>query len=166
MLRFWSAVIVLLIALPAAAQPLPAPQGPPLLTIAGRITVSNDDGRALFDRAMLEALPQYDIRTGTPWTDGIDVFRGPRLRDVLERVGAQGTTLHAVALNDYEVEIPIADARDYGVIIAVRRNGVAMSVRQKGPLWIIYPWNEVEQLRREDYYTRSIWQLDRLVVRP
>jgi hypothetical protein len=43
-------------------------------------------------------------------------------------------------------------------------DGNAMSVRDKGPLWVIYPYDSDAAYRTEVIYSRSIWQLDRLEV--
>jgi hypothetical protein len=37
-----------------------------------------------------------------------------------------------------------------------------MSLRDKGPLWIIYPYDSKSDFRTEVVYSRSIWQRDRL----
>ena len=47
----------------------------------------------------------------------------------------------------------------------VRRDGKAMPVRDKGPLFIIYPFDRSEELRSERYYGRSAWQLRRIEVK-
>jgi len=39
-----------------------------------------------------------------------------------------------------------------------------MSVREKGPLWVIYPYDSDAKFRTEVIYSRSIWQLDRLAI--
>jgi hypothetical protein len=39
-----------------------------------------------------------------------------------------------------------------------------MSVREKGPLWVIYPFDDVPEYQNETIYSRSIWQLDRIEV--
>jgi hypothetical protein len=39
-----------------------------------------------------------------------------------------------------------------------------MSVREKGPIWMIFPYDSVEAFRTEQTYARSIWQLDRIAV--
>ena len=65
-------------------------------------------------------------------------------------------------MNDYAVDIPIGDARDGGPIIAYEIDGKPMSVREKGPLWIVYPYDSKTEYRTETIYSRSIWQLDRL----
>jgi hypothetical protein len=70
----------------------------------------------------------------------------------------------ATAINDYTVEIPMSDAVEGGPIIAYLMDGNEMSIRDKGPLWVIYPYDSDADFRSEVVFTRSIWQLDRLVV--
>ena len=41
-----------------------------------------------------------------------------------------------IALNDYSTEIPIKDFKEFATIIALKRDGEYMSVREKGPLFI------------------------------
>jgi hypothetical protein len=67
-------------------------------------------------------------------------------------------------LNDYFVIVPAADARTWPVIVATRRDGAPMSIRDKGPLWLIYPMDTVASLRTEAIYARSAWQLARITV--
>jgi hypothetical protein len=86
------------------------------------------------------------------------------LDDLLDAIGAEGETLRAIAANDYAVDIPVADAVDGGPIIAYLRNGEAMSLREKGPLWIVYPFDSSPEYQSELIYSRSIWQLNRIEV--
>jgi len=86
------------------------------------------------------------------------------LRDVLKAAGAQGRQLMAFALNDYKTSIPVEDAHRYDVIVARLLNGQSMSVREKGPLFIIYPFDDLPELRTETHYGRSAWQLKTLQV--
>lgn len=145
---------------------LEAPSESLVLTLDGEITESNTpEGTAVFDLAMIEALGTMEIVTETPWTDGNVRFEGVRVRDLLAAVGAQGTSVQAAAINDYAIEIPIADFNKYDVILAFRVDGKRMRVRDKGPLWIIYPWDKHPELRDEIHHSRSIWQLKRLTVK-
>jgi hypothetical protein len=150
----------------AFAQTLGAPSGEVLLTVSGDIAVTNGEGTAVFDRAMLEALPVVEFTTTTTWTDGPQTFTGVELHDLLERLGVEGGTLRAFAVNDYAVDIPVEDAVEGGPIVAYLWNGAAMSVRDKGPLWIVYPYDSNRDYRSEVIYSRSIWQLERMEVRP
>ncbi|MGB7320484.1 MAG: molybdopterin-dependent oxidoreductase [Albidovulum sp.] len=112
----------------------------------------------------LDALDQTQFTTTTIWTDGEISFSGVPLKALLEHLGADGTTLEMVALNDYAVSMPIAELEDDAPLIATRMNGEIMSVRDKGPYWVVFPYDQDPRYRSETNYGRSIWQLNRLKV--
>lgn len=148
----------------AAAVPatfaLDAPAGKVVLSVAAGSAPRSD-----FDMAMLEKLPQHTFTTKTPWYPQPRTFTGPLLRDVLGAAAAAGTTLRLVALNDYKIEMPLADAQQYDVIVARLMDGEAMPVRDKGPLFVVYPFDSNRDLHSERYYSRSAWQLRKIEVR-
>jgi len=148
----------------AAASPLPSPEGPVLLTLAGAITHTNAPGEARFDLAMLEALGSVQLVTRTPWTEGEGVFEGVSMRALLAAAGARGTRLRALALNDYESVIPLSDVSTYDIIIAWKQDGRLLRRRDKGPLWIVYPFSDHPELDRRLFRQRAVWQLHRIVV--
>lgn len=157
---------LLLVALACPALALEAPKGRTILTVTGQINVKNAGKQATFDMAMLKALPQHSFTTRTPWYDQPMRFTGPLLADVLDAVGAEGTMLDATAINDYTITIPADDARQHKLIVARLLNGQPMAVRDKGPLFLVYPFDSKKELRTSVYYERSIWQLKALDVRP
>lgn len=148
-----------------AEQTLDLPAGPVVLTVGGALRNANRDGRAAFDMAMLEKLPQVSFSTQTPWYPSPRKFTGPLLRDVLAAAGAQGRTIEARALNDYRVSIPIDDSARYDVIVARLIDDKPMAVRDKGPLFLIYPFDRAPELRNSVFYGRSAWQLTHLELR-
>jgi len=115
--------------------------------------------------AMLASLPQHSFTTRTPWYPGPRKFTGPLLRDVLAAAGAQGKTVEAIAINDYKVSIPVEDTQRHPVLLARLMDDQPMALRDKGPLFIIYPFDADAQLRSSIYYSRSAWQLKALAVR-
>ncbi len=141
-----------------------AARSEPVLNISGKIKVSNSPQGFGFTLDMLSALPQHQFRTRTPWHAGSPQFSGPLLRTVLDKVQAQGQVLRAIGLNDYVVELPASDADDWNVIVALLQDGRPMPVRERGPLFIIYPFDERTELRRQQYFNRSVWQLCRLEI--
>ncbi|QDL94691.1 oxidoreductase (plasmid) [Paroceanicella profunda] len=149
----------------AAADPLPIPDGPPLLTIEGNISNTNVGDTAQFDRAMLESIGMVSFTTTTPWFTGETTFEGVPMAKLLDLVGAEGTRIEAVALNDYRTEVPIADFAKYGTILALKRDGAYMPIRDKGPLFIVYDYDSASELQSQDFYSRSVWQLARIVVK-
>ncbi|WP_424990844.1 molybdopterin-dependent oxidoreductase [Fluviibacterium sp. S390] len=144
---------------------MPAPSDPVILTISGTILHTNDGDVARFDRAMLAGLPRVEFTTETIWTDEATTFSGVPLREVLAHVGAQGSHILAMAINDYSMEIPMDELGDYP-IVADLLNGEPMSVRDKGPLWIVYPYDQDDSFQSEVIYSRSVWQLGHIQVLP
>ena len=147
-----------------AGTTLASPSGKPILSIEGRITVVNAAGKAVFDRQMLEAMDMVSITTSTPWFDNPVTFEGVALKDLMTRVNASGQTVVAIALNDYRTTIPLADFYERGAILAIKRDGAYMPVSDKGPLFIVYPYDSDPALHSQKYYGRSVWQLSRLIV--
>lgn len=151
-------------AFPAYADPLAAPAGKPILSITGKITITNADGVAKFDRDMLEGLGLTGFTTMTPWYDTPMTFEGVRLDRLMAAVGASGERLMAKALDDYTTEIPIADFAAYRPILALRRNGEYMVMRDKGPLFIVYPYDSNPELKHQRFYSRSAWQVAHMII--
>ncbi|MFW2588007.1 molybdopterin-dependent oxidoreductase [Sagittula sp. SSi028] len=156
----------LLIGTLAAAQPLPAPSGDVILTVRGDLDVTNADDAAEFDREMLRDLGLRELVTGTIWTNGQLTFTGVPLKTLLDRLGVTGGTLRANALNGYSVDIPYSDAADDLALLAIDRDGAPMQVRDKGPIWVVYPFDMDAKFRTEIYHTRSIWQLNSIDILP
>lgn len=149
---FWAAGV-------GSAWALDRPSASVVLTLRGKLSTPNDAGVANFDMAMLERMPQRSLITRTPWYEGPRKFTGPLLRDVLQAAGAKGTTIRAVALNDYKVDIPFDDALKFDVVMARLLDDKPMPVREKGPLFIIYPFDDKAELRVPQYFARCAWQL-------
>ncbi len=146
-----------------SAVALDQPTGRVILTIKGQVDNTNADGAAKFDLKMLEALTGRKGTMETPWTEGQVTFTGPYLRSVLKAAGAHGGKLIVKALNDYSAEVPSSDA-DMEVILATRMNGEEMPVRDKGPLFLIYPFDLDASFFSEKYFARSVWQIKEIEV--
>jgi hypothetical protein len=146
------------------AAALDPPAAPVVLTVTGKVGRPNRGATAVFDMAMLEKLPQRSFSTRTPWFAQPRKFTGPLLREVLAECGAQGSMLRAVALNDYRVDIPFEDPQRFDMVVARLLDDKPMAVRDKGPLFIIYPFDERTELRNAVYYSRSAWQLKAIEV--
>lgn len=171
MFKLLAATIAILMAsihIAVAAQ-LPPPKGRVLLEVSGLIDASNavdEQGQpvARFDLAALEDMPQTTLETTTEWTEGLQVFEGVRLRDLLDMLNAPGSQIRAIALNDYEATLPTSDADTFGVLLAIRQNGDLMRIRDKGPIWIIYPSSVGARHLSDPNSMKMVWQLNRLVI--
>jgi len=137
---------------------------PPVQAAETILTLTSNGEIQTFDRAALEALGTETVETTTIWTEGLQTFVGVSLARLVQEIGVKEGKLLATAINDYTVEIPLSDAVEAGPILALKLNGAEMSVRDKGPLWVIYPYDANADYRTEVIYSRSIWQLDRIEV--
>lgn len=149
----------------ACAGSLASPTEKPILTIAGKISVTNKNDTAQFDRPMLEKLGMDTIETTTPWDEGKVKFEGVRMDKLMQEVGASGQRVNVIALNDYATEIPMQDFAKYKVILALKRNGEYMPIRDKGPLFVIYPFDSDPDLQTQTYFARAAWQVARIDVK-
>lgn len=163
--KFWTvcASVALLGAATSVAALEPA-KGKVILTVSGNVAEKNTPKAAAFDLAMLEKLPQQSFTTMTPWEKKPVKFTGPLLRDVLAAAKATGTTIKAVALNDYQTSIPLDDAQKFDVILAHKMDDKSIPVKTKGPLFIVYPYDSKPELRSTTYYERSAWQLKSMAI--
>lgn len=107
-------------------------------------------------------LPQHSFVTQTPWYKKPVKFTGPLLRDVLAAVKVKGLVIHAVALDDYQASIPFSDATQFDVILAHTMDGQALTPKNKGPLFVVYPYDSKPELHAVRFYERSVWQLKAL----
>jgi hypothetical protein len=149
----------------STAAELARPSGPVVLTVVGHIERKNDGERAVFDRAMLHGIGLVKVRTTTPWTDGVMEFEGVPVKALLQAVGSRGQVLRATAINDYTIDL---DAREFDAvpaILALRMNGTDLRVRDKGPLWLVYPRDDYPAVRSEMHNFKWIWQLKTITVR-
>ena len=117
-----------------------------------------------FNLKALKSLPQRTFVTKTPWYKDPVKFTGPLLRDVLAAAKVKGESISAVALDDYQAKIPFSDATDYDVILAHQMDGKTLTAKDKGPLFVVYPYDSKAELQAVRFYERSIWQLKALRV--
>lgn len=158
-----AAAVISLIAAPSWAEDLPASSDEVELTISGKIDVEGAS-TVQFDLATIEAMPSREIVTSSPWFDDVTTFEGVLVRDLLESVSAYGSTVVAVGINDYVSEIPYSDFVEHDAILAYKHQGEYMDVADKGPFFIVYPFDADPKLQSQMYYQRSVWQIRELVI--
>ena len=153
-----------LVAAPASAQDLPSPTGEVILTVSGAIQNTNSGDTAVFDLEMLKALEQGEIVTSTPWYEGPRTFTGPLGSAFIEAVGATGTMMRFTAINDFVSEIPVEDFTDLHVVMATEIDGEVISVRDRGPIFVMYPFDDNPELKNRTYQARAVWQVKTIEI--
>ncbi|WP_211252982.1 molybdopterin-dependent oxidoreductase [Vibrio pacinii] len=149
---------------PVAAFALSSPTEDTLLWVSGNINQSNSTSGVEFDEPMLSQLEMGVIRTNNHVVEDIVEYKGPYLASLLDKVGAQGESVKVIAWDDYMVSIPISDIKKYQVILATHENGQKMTLDDKGPFFVVFPFSDFPELRNDFYYSLSVWQVREIVV--
>lgn len=115
--------------------------------------------------AVIERLGVTTFETTLPGMDDRKhTVTGPLMRDLLHDANIVADTVSATAIDLYETDVPTVDFKDFDVIAAIELDGSKLSVRDKGPAWIVYPRSDKPELDTASYEARSIWQLKSLVA--
>lgn len=138
----------------------PATAGDTILAVTGNVT----GGEINLTLAQIEAMGSASIVTTTPWHDGLTTFEGVPMVRFLEAVEAHGTTAYVQALNDFSVDIPLSDLTRFGAIMAFKTDGEYMDIADLGPLFIVFPYDDVEEVRNALFYARSVWQIHAIKI--
>lgn len=134
-------------------------------TVATRLTVMTSQGEQVISRAELVRMPQHELVTQTPWTTEKHRYRGVLMSDLLKTYHlAQYATLNAGALNNYQTELTVDYLLRYPVLLAMQDNGVDLTPRNKGPLWIVFPLSDYPELDVPNIHRMMVWQLSSLSV--
>jgi hypothetical protein len=126
---------------PAPATVPAAPQGKPLVTVTGRITATNADGALRLDQAALDRFGLLAMDVDDPWAKRRVTLQGFRLRDLVEEAkpAAGATTLHVTALDDYQIDLNLADVQADDIFLATRNGqGAALPVEDGGPTRVVF----------------------------
>lgn len=130
----------------------------PILTLYG------DVAKQSFTREELMQLADRTIETETPWTEGRQVFLGVSAQKLLKVYDKQGHELKVHALNDYWSKLSTDEINKYNPVFAIKKNGEWMPIRDKGPIWVIYPLSEFNQYDNEILHSRMVWQVNRIEI--
>jgi len=127
---------------------------------SSELTIRSGNSDLTFDRQELEAFPQNVIFTHSPYFAGQRQFSGPTLERLISAFGLTGEdTISLEALNGYKASGSIAEILTLNPIVATRMNNKPMSVRDRGPYWVILPLSDRPELDNEDFHRLMVWQL-------
>lgn len=136
-----------------------------VLTISGHIQSPGNVREVNFTLNDLKKFPQHIYKTSNRWVNKPHQYKGPLLADILKSVHAQSPRLTLVALNDYRVNVDVSKVIKYHPILAWSDDGQTMTVRDHGPLWLMFPLDSYpEELNNTGINSYMIWQLRKIIV--
>ncbi|MCE7988344.1 MAG: hypothetical protein DYG89_44870 [Caldilinea sp. CFX5] len=139
---------------------IPPPQQELLLTVTGKIKNVNHEDAIQMDRTTIEAVGLVEYTVTDPFEQRPIRYRGVLMRDLLNlwQVADDATIAQLTALNDYKIDIPLDEFRQYPILFALQADGVYMEPDYRGPAMIVYP---VDQYQFEPLAVQRkwIWQI-------
>lgn len=142
----------------------PSIAGTPILLVRGAIEGADADGNRRFDLAALQAMPQTTFKTATPWNKTPVTYSGVAVGAFLTSLKARGSRVRLIALNDYAVVADIDDLASNGAILAIAKDGAALPISDKGPIFVVFPFDRDSKLRSDSFYLYAVWQLCQIDV--
>lgn len=140
---------------------------PVVLSISGPIIRHGQHlERVDYTLSELRALPQVDITTSHFWVQRPHTYTGPVLKQLLDPLFEHTTikTLTLGGLNGYSVAVDWAKVAPFDPILAWQDNGLRMSRRDKGPLWLMLPFDQIPMLQQAELIHFMVWQLRNIKV--
>jgi hypothetical protein len=119
---------------------------------------------AQFTLEQLLQLPQHEIRTNLPWADTAHTYKGPYLEDVLALANVSGHWITMYALDRYQIDYNFDRIKKYKPILALTVDRKRLTIRTKGPIWVILPMDDYAELDAAVYHDYMVWQLVKINV--
>jgi hypothetical protein len=114
--------------------------GPALVTVSGSIGSPNSGSDFVMDQAYFDA-NSVEVKMDDPWMgDGI-TYKGVLLRDLLTamKVPDSASKITVVATDGKGLDIAIADAKSWDIMLARWADGTELTTDTGGPVKIVFP---------------------------
>lgn len=144
---------------------IPSPKSAPILTVSGRIEVTNRATPLRMDLPTIESVGLVEYTVLDPFEKVERTFTGVLMKDLLAlwQVPPDATVVNVEALNDYAIDIPIELLQTYPVIFALMQDGEYMTPDYRGPAMLVFPYNHYEfDLSADSYW---VWQIETITVK-
>ena len=144
----------------APVKLLPAPQKAVLMTISGVGPGNAGAHTTKVDFATLDKAAREEITVYEPFLKRDVKFKGIRMSALLPQLGvpASATKIYMHALDDYHVNLPLAEVAKEG-FFATRMNGKPIAVAKGGPARLVLTGGKIAS--NTDNW---IWSVDRIRV--
>lgn len=146
-----------------ANQPYP-PIPQPLGNLDKALIVNTDPStncgprELTFSESKLLELPQHTFTTLHTWSTVPQEFSGPLLADVIKLVCPNAREVYLRSLDQYSIMFNFQKLAKYQPILALKIDGKFLSIREKGPIWLMVDTNGYK-LPARSLDTLLVWQL-------
>ncbi|WP_423840805.1 oxidoreductase [Vibrio mytili] len=114
----------------------------------------------------LQALPITSYTTNLPWISAPAKFDGVKLSTLLTQIyGSIPEYTDIAGLNNYHSILPRQDILRYEPILAFKKDGQYIKIRDKGPYWVVYPLSSYPEIDRTEYHAQMVWQVSQIEMK-
>lgn len=143
----------------------PYPPIPQPLGNLDKVLIVNTDPSAncgskelTFSETKLLELPQHSFTTNHTWSTTPQEFSGPLLADVIKLVCPNAREVYLRSLDQYSIMINFQKLAKYQPILALKIDGKLLSIRERGPIWLMVDTNGYK-LPARSLDNLLVWQL-------
>lgn len=135
---------------------------PVVLSVYGDIRVNDRHYDQMdFTLSELQALTQSDITTAHPWSIAPQHYHGVDMNALFGLLfnHRRVLSIQLEALNDFSVAVDWSQIEAFSPILAWQEDEQVMTRRNKGPLWLVLPFDQVPKVQQADFLHFMVWQL-------
>ena len=133
---------------------------PPVSSHESVLMVRAAGGIREYSLNQLEQLGLKRLSTSTFWPSDDGIYEGILLSDLLKNCDLDDVeSLRLTAYDGYTLAMPRSLWEDWPVLLATRRDGETMELKEKGPTRIIFPRDMDKSLKSETARSFWIWSL-------
>ena len=127
------------------------------------LEVIADNQKRTLTMAQLESMRAVEYRVAHPHIKRTATFQGVLVEDLAVALGIEGRDLRFEALDDYGAVIKAEDYEDYPILLAYRGDGKPLTIKDKGPLTIIFPIHaHADRFPGVKYGSQWVWYVSRV----
>lgn len=138
-----------------------AANGDKQITLSGKI--NKNIPNKISAKQLEKILPTSTHTIYNPWEKKTEKYEGVLLDEFIKHFGADDTTkIELIALDDYRVDISKQLASQERILLVTKINDQYQSIRQKGPMRIIFIDFDKRNKKYEDTLPLWLWMITRI----
>ncbi len=130
--------LLLVVTMLFGCAPKAAEVGETVLKVTGKIGNTNSGSDYILDEAAFESKSVEKVMDD-PWMgDGLK-YKGILLKDIVDMVKADATTISVVAMDGKSVDVAVEDAKNWDIMMVHYEDGEVLGEDRGGPVKIAFP---------------------------
>lgn len=98
-----------------------------------------------------------------PWEKQENTYEGILLNQLIEKYGSKDTKiLKLIALDDYTIDFPKSLYENERILLAAKVDGEFISIREKGPMRIVFVDYNTEEKKYELNLEKWLWMIKKI----